>query len=133
MEEYESMLEDAYGKLPEKMKGGERFEMPVLEAFSEGNKTIVRNFASAVARIRREPAEVAKFLSKELAVPANAEGDRLILHRKIKADILNKKFEEYVKEYVLCMQCGKPDSHIETEGKMRMLICEACGARRTVR
>ena len=133
MEEYENMLEDAYGKLPETLKGGERFEMPVLEAFNEGNKTIVKNFANALSKIRREPAEVAKFLSKELAVPTNAEGERLILHRKIKADIVNKKFEEYVKEYVLCLQCGKPDSHIESDGKMRVLICEACGARRTVK
>jgi translation initiation factor 2 subunit 2 len=133
--EYEELLENAYSSLPEKTKGGERFEPPVLESFNEGNKTIIRNFQVACGKIRREPAEVSKFLSKELAVPATVEGERLILHRKIKGDIVNKKFEEYLKSQVICKQCGKPDTHIEHEAgqRARMLVCEACGARGVVR
>jgi len=132
---YEELLEDAYAKLPDKTKGGERFEIPVLDCFNEGNKTIVKNFQAAAGKVRRTPEEMAKFLSKELAVPATVEGERLILHRKLKTEVVNKKFEEYVKSHVTCKQCGKPDTHIVHEAgqRARALVCEACGARGVVK
>ncbi|MEW5996351.1 MAG: translation initiation factor IF-2 subunit beta [Candidatus Micrarchaeota archaeon] len=132
---YEELLEEAYAKLPEKSRGGERFEIPVLDCFNEGNKTIVKNFQAAAGKVRRMPDEMAKFLSKELAVPATVEGERLILHRKLRAEVVNKKFEEYVKGHVICRQCGKPDTHIihEAGGRARTLVCEACGARSVVK
>ena len=134
MEDYDKMLEEAYGKLPKKVQTGERFEVPALETFVEGNKTMIKNFQFVVDKIRREPAEVSKFFTKELAVPVTQEGERLVLHRKISGEIVNKKFMEYTKEYVICGQCGKPDTHMESTGKgARVLVCEACGARRTVR
>jgi translation initiation factor 2 subunit 2 len=132
--DYDSLLDKAYESLPDKSKGGERFEIPSLEAFVEGNKTIIKNFSSVLQKIRREPAHITKFLTKEFAVPATEEGDRLVLHRKLRIELINKKFEEYVKNYVICEQCGKPDTHIEDSGhRSKMLVCEACGARSAVK
>ncbi len=132
---YEELLEEAYAKLPEKTKGGERFEIPVLDCFTEGTKTIVKNFQAASGKVRREPAEIVKFLSKELATPATLEGERLVLHRKLRADAVNKKFEEYVRGHVLCKQCGRPDTNIvhEPGQRAKILVCEACGARSVVK
>jgi translation initiation factor 2 subunit 2 len=130
MKKYEDLLENAYKSVPEKLSSGERFEIPKLESFAEGNKTIVRNFGSAVDSIRRKREEVMKYLSKELAVPVNVDGDRLILQRKFFGDLINKKFEDYVVSYVICKQCKKPDTHIEEMGHgLRNIVCEACGAR----
>lgn len=132
--DYDSLLEQAYAKLPEKMKGGERFETPTLDAFVEGNKTIIKNFTAVLQKIRRDPEHILKFFTKEFAVPAAIEGDRLILHRKLKVDVLNKKFIEYVNAYVICPQCHKPDTHIEGSGqRSKLLVCEACGARSSVK
>ncbi|HNT60759.1 MAG TPA: translation initiation factor IF-2 subunit beta [Candidatus Bilamarchaeaceae archaeon] len=132
---YDELLEDAYSKMPEKAGSGERFDIPVLDSFNEGNKTILKNFQAACLKIRRAASEVSKFLSKELATPATVEGDRLVLHRKLKPEAVNKKFEEYVNGHVLCKQCGKPDTHIDSGSGQRakMLVCEACGARGVVR
>ena len=130
MKKYEDLLDTAYKNVPEKLSSGERFEIPKLESFAEGTKTIVRNFGSAVDTIRRNRQEVMKFLSKELAVPVNMDGDRLILQRKFFGDLINKKFEDYVVSFVICKQCHKPDTHIEEMGHgLRMIVCEACGAR----
>ena len=132
--DYDSLLDKAYGELPENTGTGERFELPTLDAFVEGNKTIIKNLPGTLQKIRREADHLIKFFSKEFAVPVTAEGDRLVLHRKLRIETINKKFEEYVKFYVICAQCGKPDTHIETSGhRSRLLVCEACGARTAVK
>jgi translation initiation factor 2 subunit 2 len=132
--DYDKLLEKAHKELPEDIGTGERFEIPALEVLTEGNKTIIRNFSQVLQKIRRKPDQVIKYFTKEFAVPANQEGDRLILHRKLNRDLLNKKFNEYVKMYVVCSQCNKPDTHIEDTGhRSKLLVCEACGARTAVK
>ena len=133
--DYEHLLDDLYKKLPEKAKGtGERFEMPKFELFTEGNKTIIKNYKVVMDKIRRDPAIVSKYLSKELAVPAEVQGDRLILQRKLTWDMVNKKLEDYVNRYVICKECNRPDTHFEDLGhRVRNLVCEACGARKAIR
>lgn len=130
MKKYEDLLKEAYEKIPKQLSSGERFEIPKFESFAEGNKTIIRNFNSAVGIIRRKPQDIMKYLSTELAVPVSMEGDRLILQRKFFGDLINKKFEDYVNTYVICKQCKRPDTHIEELGhRLRNVVCEACGAK----
>ena len=131
--EYEKLLDNIYDNLPKKKDTGERFEIPKFEFFTEGNKTIVKNFKSVSDKIRRGPAMVSKYLSKELAVPVEVRDERLIIQRKIRGEMLNKKLEEYITKFVICKECGKPDTHIEDVGRVHTLICEACGARTPVR
>ena len=132
--DYDSLLDKAYSELPETSGTGERFEIPTLDAFIEGNKTIIKNFSAVLQKIRRKPEHLIKFFNAEFAVPATIEGDRLVLHRKLRPELLNKKFTDYVTNYVICSQCGKPDTHIEDSGqRSKLLICEACGARTAVK
>ena len=133
--DYESLLDDIYKKLPERTKGtGERFEMPRFDYFTEGNKTIVKNFKAVCDRIRRDPVFLSKHLSKEMAVPVEVVGERLVLQRKLTGDMMNRKLDEFVVKYVICKECNRPDTHLEDLGhRVRNLICEACGARKAVR
>ncbi len=132
--EYEKLLDNIYENLPKKEASGERFEMPRFEYFSEGNKTIIKNFRVVCDRIRREEAMISKYLSKELAVPVEIKDERLVLQRRLTGDILNNKLEEFIMKYVICKECKKPDTHIEEVGqRVRNLVCEACGARMAIR
>lgn len=131
--EYEQLLEDIYSNLPESAVKGERFEMPRFEYFTEGNKTIIKNFKGVAEKIRREPQFISKYLSKELAVPLEIQGERLVLQRRLMGDILNKKLEEFVLKYVMCKECKRPDTHVEGAGRLRTLVCESCGARAAIR
>ncbi|MEW6528281.1 MAG: translation initiation factor IF-2 subunit beta [Candidatus Micrarchaeota archaeon] len=134
IKKYEDLLDAAYKSIPKELYSGSRFEIMKLESFTEGTKTIVKNFGQAMDTIRRDRKDVMKFLSKELAVPINSDGDRLILQRKFFGDLINKKFEDYVNLYVLCKQCKKPDTHIEEIGHgVKNIICEACGARHSIK
>lgn len=132
---YEQLLDNIYANLPEKVSGtGERFEIPKFDYFTEGMKTVIKNFSVVCEKIRRDKPLITKFLSKELAVPAEEQGDRLVLQRKITGDIINKKLEEFVVRFVICKECKKPDTHIQELGHgLRQLICEACGARNAIR
>lgn len=134
MEKYEEMLEAVYANLPERALHKERFEMPVFEVFSEGNKTVIKNFSVVADKLRRKKSLLLKWLSKELAVPISDEGERAILQRKASGELLNKKLEEFVLKFVICRECKKPDTHIEELGHgLRILVCEACGARTPIK
>ncbi|MHA1236157.1 MAG: translation initiation factor IF-2 subunit beta, partial [Candidatus Hodarchaeales archaeon] len=39
----------------------------------------------------------------------------------------------YVKDFVLCEECQKPDTKLVREGRVLIKVCEACGARGAVK
>ena len=129
---YDQLLEDLYAGMPKKpLSSGERFECPLADSFNEGSKTIIRNFDGLCSKLRRTPAEVSKYMSRELAVPSEVQqGGRLLLHGKFMPRIINEKVSEYCKTQVICSQCSKPDTHVKTGATrhVKILICEACGA-----
>lgn len=134
MDDYEKLLDAAYKTLPEKTISEERFEIPKFDMFTEGNKTLVRNFQPVIDKLRRKPELLIKFLSKELAVPATMEGERLVLHRKLMPEMVNKKLEEFTLKYVMCRECKKPDTNIVDVGHgFKQLVCEVCGAKNSIK
>ncbi|VVB65624.1 Translation initiation factor 2 subunit beta [Candidatus Gugararchaeum adminiculabundum] len=134
MDDYEKLLDKAYANLPKKVLTQERFEMPAVDSFIQGTKTIVKNFDFVCQKLRRDPNQVAKYLYKELAAPGSVQGQRLMLQGKFGDKMLNEKLENYAKTYVLCKECGKPDTNLIEEGnRIHTLVCEACGARAPAR
>ena len=125
--DYEALLDEAYENVEATSECG-RFEVLKVEGHHEGVRTIVSNFGQVVTCLRRSPEHVMKFLSKELASSVEMKGDRLILSRKLTSKMINEKIELYVKRFVLCPKCGKPDSELEV-GAKTFLRCLACGER----
>jgi translation initiation factor 2 subunit 2 len=134
MADYEKLLEEAYAKVQAPKGNGERFEVPKVEGKYEGKKTILTNFNQILSQIRRPQEHFQKFLSKELATPAFIEGERLLLNKKVSREKVDQKIEEYIKEFVQCKECKKPDTEIikDTEHRMEFLHCLACGAKHAV-
>lgn len=127
-EEYFTLLEKAYSNIRRK-ESSQRFEVPQAKISQVKNKiTIIENFSEIAEILRREEKHLAKFLSKELASSFIIENGKMILNRIIKKDLIDKKIEEYVKNYVFCRQCKQPDTKLEKKDKNLFLICEACGA-----
>jgi translation initiation factor 2 subunit 2 len=132
METYEQMLNDAYKKIKTPEGNGERFEIPKAQGLFEGKKTIITNFTHMASYIRRNPEHFEKFLLKQLASSGQIEGDRLVLNQKVPSAKINQKIEEYVKEFVLCKECGKPDTELIKDGRLTFIHCLACGAKHPV-
>ena len=131
--EYEKLLERAQERLPKKVKTTERFEIPKVKGHIEGNKTIITNFSQIVTTLRRDTKHMLKYLLRELAAPGNIDGPRLILGRKISSALINEKIQKYANEFVICKECGKPDTQITKEGGVLMLKCTACGAKHPIK
>lgn len=132
--DYEELLDKAYKEIKkvEGIRG--RFEVPKVEGHFEGKKTIITNFLQIASYLRREPEHFQKFLLKELATPGQREGDRLILNNKVPSARVKDKIEQYVKEFVLCKECKKPDTELlrEKGSRLNFIHCLACGAKHSV-
>ncbi len=126
--EYEKMLDRLYMSLPEHTKTKERFEMPLIESFTQGPKTYVKNFNAILKIIRRDEKHLFKYISKEFGTAAFVEDGRLILNGKFSQQQTQKLFDDYIKQFILCPECSKPDTNIAERQGVRMLKCEACGA-----
>lgn len=132
MTTYEEMLKEARKKLPESNLAKERFEIPKVKGYVEGNKTIISNFHQIVSLLNRDAEMFLKFIQKELATPAMISDDKMILGRKIGAGMINKKIEQFANDYVLCRECGKPDTQLIKEDRVMFIKCMACGAKHPV-
>jgi len=125
---YEQMLDRAYLCIPKKALSHERFEVPRVESFIQGNKTIVKGFGVLIKDMRREKKHFLKYLTKETAAPITENAGQLTISGRLGAIQLNKLISNYFTQFVLCPECKKPDTQVITQNGVKMLKCEACGA-----
>ncbi len=131
--DYEELLSDAYENMPESVSQRERFQIPKVTGFLEGNRTVVKNFGEIAKAFRRNGDHLQKFLLKELATPGTPQGERLILGRKVQPQLINDKVRKYADLYVICGECGKPDTNIASEKTGTFIVCQACGHKARVK
>jgi translation initiation factor 2 subunit 2 len=128
--EYVKMLDRAFEKMPKLAAEVSDFKIPAIDSITQGNKTIIKNMAQVADRARRKPEDIARYMSKELAVPANMESQGLVISGKFRSEELTTRIKKYFDTYVICKECKKPDSHLEPSGRgMFLFVCEACGSR----
>jgi len=133
MESYERLLEKAYKEVKVIKSNGERFEIPKVEGMVSGKNTIISNIMPIANYIRRPVEQLAKFLQKELATSGKIDNERLILNTKLSSERVNEKILLYAKEFVLCSECGKPDTEIIAEKGIKFRHCLACGAKSPIK
>lgn len=133
MESYEQLLDEAYTKVKTIDGSGERFEIPKVEGFFQGKKTILTNVPQIASQLRRDEDQFLKFLLKELAVKGVKEKDKVVINAKVSSKVINPKIERYAEEFVLCKECRKPDTELIKENKQTIIHCLACGAKHPIR
>ena len=131
--EYEKLLERAVQSLPASLHEKSRFEIPKVRGHIQGNKTIISNFHQIVDTLARDKTHVLKYVLKELATPGEIKGQALLLGAKVPASRINEKIAKYVDEFIICYDCGKPDSKLVKEAGITYLKCQVCGAKRVVK
>src|SRR3989338_2535258 len=122
--DYKKMLEDARKDLPDVVFLKERFEIPKALGHMQGNRTIISNFLQIVSALRRDANHLLKYVLKELATPGEIKkSGALILGTKVPASRINEKIRQYANEFVLCFECGKPDTTIVKEEGLTYMKC----------
>jgi translation initiation factor 2 subunit 2 len=127
--DYEKMLKKARKELPDSVLKTERFAIPKVRGHIQGNKTVISNLYQICDLFGRDFDHFLKYLLRELATPAEANKPQVILKRKTSAKKINEKIEEYGKKYVICKECGKPDTTLTKQNRILQMRCKACGAR----
>jgi translation initiation factor 2 subunit 2 len=129
-EEYMKLLDRAFEGKPALAASTSDFVIPNVDSFVQGNKTIIKNIAAIADKARRKPEEIGRYISKELSVPISIdEQKRLTVNSKFNAPDLDKIIKRYFSTYVICKECSKPDTRLDSSGRgMFTLVCEACGA-----
>ncbi|MFY9299984.1 MAG: translation initiation factor IF-2 subunit beta [Candidatus Nitrosotenuis sp.] len=132
--DYEKLLKRIQDKISEKKSdGGERFELPVPDVMWEGQRTILRNFTDFAKRMRRDPEKLLQYLSKEFATPAERSGEKAIFVGRREPHDFVSLLQIYVKDYLECPTCKSPDTKIERQNRISFLVCEACGAKSSLK
>ena len=132
MESYKTMLERARARLPPVQVSRERFQVPEPDVMTDGKNTVIRNFQEITGVLRREPAHVIGHLARELGCPGVLDLPRGVLKSRVSKDAIAQRIREYTEKYVICSECKRPDTHLNKDGRLTLLICEACGAQRPV-
>jgi len=128
--DYDEMLDRALEETPDIEGDGNRFDVPDPNVRQEGNVTVYENFQATVRRLDREEDHVVKFLQNEVGTSGHIdESGRARLTGDFSDRRIREAIEAYTEEFVLCSECGLPDTHIVREQGVVLLQCDACGAR----
>ncbi|QLG26749.1 translation initiation factor IF-2 subunit beta [Halorarum halophilum] len=127
---YDDMLDRAVEEAPEIDEGESRFAVPDPEVRPEGNVTVFENFRSVADTLGREPEHLLQFIQNELGTSAGIdERGRARFTGDFRQWRVGDAVDEYTEAFVICPECGLPDTKLVTERGEQLLKCDACGAR----
>ena len=126
--DYDFLLDRLYMSLPERVLSQSRFELPVAISHIQGKQTIWKNFLKVAKDLNRSYKQLYKFVMKEISTSSTIVGPALILNGLFDNHKINLILTKYIKSFVLCSACHKPDTEIVTHNGVKVLKCTACGA-----
>jgi translation initiation factor 2 subunit 2 len=127
--DYEELLKKAQSELPEDISSSERFEIPKVKGHIQGNKTIISNLSQIATSLHRPLQLLVKYLEKQLATKAIIEGSFVIFNSKIAASKINLRIQQFTDQFVICKECGKPETKLSKDTGVFFISCQACGAK----
>jgi len=133
MYDYEELLDRAIARLPDVETTDARFVIPEPKVFAEGKTTILDNFGNIANILNRDPDHIMKYLTRELGTAGKIDGSRAVFQGRFMRSQIANNIQAYVDEYVICSECGRPDTQIVKVDRVLILQCSACGAHRPVK
>jgi translation initiation factor 2 subunit 2 len=130
---YEELLKRARSQFPEVGVKSERLELPRLHYAKIGMRTVIYNFKELAGAMDRDPQHLLKFLTGEMATAATMQGSRVIFQGKFSEDTFDRLIQRYMESFVVCPVCKRPDTRIVKEKRLSFLVCQACGAKSSIK
>lgn len=128
------MLEKAYEELPSESSKTTRFKIPDVKRVVQGNKTIVKNFGKICSVINRDAKKVFKFFLSSLATAGELKKKGVAeFVGKFSTRRLQSLMNRFLKEFVYCQECGKPETKLVREDRINFIKCGVCGAKYPVK
>lgn len=130
--EYDTLLDKAMDETPDIAGSDERLNVPDVQAQADGAFTRFTNLSDVADTLSREPEHLHRYVQKELGTGGTFEDGRGRYNGHFDGSDLDAVIDEYVEEYVICGECGLPDTKLVRDGPTPTLKCDACGAVRPV-
>lgn len=130
---YEELLEraiDTEAVRPEKLR------LSALQVLMKPKQTLVANFGTICAQIRRPLAHPMLFMTTELGTTASVKGDGcgLVLRGRFKPNNVEVLLRRYINEFVKCTMCGSFNTEMRHDASIRaqVQLCQHCHASHTL-
>lgn len=130
---YDELLKNIY-KVIDPEKEVEKNKVPAPNLLREGNrKTIITNFGVYCTAFKRPAVHLAEFFYAELSCVGSIDSNgRLSLKARINAENARGLLKKYISGYVKCSACKSSKTSMMRLNRLNTMICEECGAQRTV-
>ncbi|KAL7568767.1 hypothetical protein ACA910_021757 [Epithemia clementina (nom. ined.)] len=115
-----------------------RYKMPAvygkIEGSGNGIKTAIPNITEVSTSLHRLPGEVNKFFGTELGAQSrySPDTDRAIVNGAHTDAVLQDLIHKYIEKFVLCPNCGLPETNYKIKSETIYHKCAACGAKEMV-
>ncbi|WP_436344967.1 translation initiation factor IF-2 subunit beta [Natronorubrum sp. FCH18a] len=130
--DYEASLDRAMDDVPDIGGDEQRLQIPDATIQKDGAFTRFTNLGEIADVLSREDEHLHRFIQREMGTSGKFEEGRGRYNGTFSEQDFNAAVEAYVDEYVLCSECGLPDTRLVREDRTPMLRCDACGAFRPV-
>jgi translation initiation factor 2 subunit 2 len=130
---YDELLKRACSQMPQVSVKRERLELPRLLITNVGMRTMITNFKEVADVLNRDPQHILKFLTREMATAATFHDSRAIFQGKFRRDSFERLLQRYMESFVTCPVCKRPDTKVVKEKRLSFLVCNACGARSSIK
>lgn len=131
--DYTAMLKRGKELLPKDINKGERFQVPKIKGHLQGNKTVISNLNQIAATLGRKVELLTKYIEKQLATKGQIEGSFVIFNTKLSSNKINERVQQFTDQFVICKECGKPDTTLTKDTGIYFIKCQACGAKYSIK
>lgn len=131
--DYEQMLSRARERLPEDVSSAQRFNVDKVKGHLEGNKTVISNIGQIATQLGRPKELLVKFIEKQLATKGIVRGNFVVFNSKLSSAKINDRIQQFTDQFVICKECGKPDTKLSKDTGVYFIKCQACGAKYSVK
>jgi len=109
-----------------------RFVIRPPKSERKNKKTYVTNFTECCKSANRDAEFVKTFYENTLGVSSSISGDgTLIINKMYNEKEVIDVFATFLKEYVICSQCGSGNTEMIRDNRLPFLMCNACKSKKS--
>ncbi|CAF0722366.1 unnamed protein product [Rotaria sp. Silwood1] len=133
---YEDLLSRVFNIIREKNPNvidGEKIKLtlkPPQVARIGTKRTSFSNFGEICKSLKRQEKHLHQYLLAELGTNGSIDANNaLIIKGRFQQKQIENVLRSYIKEYVICKTCRSPDTSLQKEERLSVLLCNNCRSR----
>ncbi|CAF3435318.1 unnamed protein product [Rotaria socialis] len=133
---YEDLLSRVFNTIREKnpnVNDGEKIKLtlkPPQVARIGTKRTSFSNFGEICKSLKRQEKHLHQYLLAELGTNGSIDANNaLTIKGRFQQKQIENVLRSYIKEYVICKTCRSPDTSLQKEERLSVLLCNNCRSR----